>query len=219
MALAENWNEGKKHFLRGFLTDFFRLNNQDFANYCMDAEEEVQRGKNEDAAFWQLLYKLSPNLNKFFWKNKNYSSAQKLGEDILLKLRLKDTGDEIFWDEILNNALLSQYLKKFSVRKEIIDAVKSLENTNGDRADNHKYYQLAYLLTGNRDFVLDGKKFSTVEELIEHMNNLLKNSVEAFENFCYKLIDGDNNLNEEFEAWLIALGKRAELDNWKNNLR
>ena len=219
MALAENWAEGKKHFTRGLISAFFKSQDQEIASYCMDAEEEVQRGRNSDIEFWKLLYKLSPNLKKFFWKNKNYSSAQKLGEDILIKLRMADTGDKNFWNEILENNLLSQYLKNISAPKAIIDAVKSLENTNKDRANNQKYYQLAYLLTGSREFVIDGKNFSTVEELIEHMNNLLKNSADTFENFCYKLIDGDNNLNEEFEAWLIAIGKRAELNNWKNNLR
>ena len=219
MALAENWAEGKKHFTRGLISAFFKSQDQEIASYCMDAEEEVQRGRNSDVEFWKLLYKLSPNLKKFFWKNKNYSSAQKLGEDILIKLRMADTSDKNFWNEILENNLLSQYLKNISAPKAIIDAVKSLENTNKDRANNQKYYQLAYLLTGSREFVIDGKNFSTVEELIEHMNNLLKNSADTFENFCYKLIDGDNNLNEEFEAWLIAIGKRAELNNWKNNLR
>ena len=219
MALAENWAEGKKHFTRGLISAFFKSQDQEIASYCMDAEEEVQRGGNSDVEFWKLLYKLSPNLKKFFWKNKNYSSAQKLGEDILIKLRMADTSDKKFWNEILENNLLSQYLKNISAPKAIIDAVKSLENTNKDRANNQKYYQLAYLLTGSREFVIDGKNFSTVEELINHMNNLLKNSADTFENFCYKLIDGDNNLNEEFEAWLIAIGKRAELNNWKNNLR
>lgn len=218
-ALAKNWNEGKKHFTRGLLSTFFKTNDQEFASYCMDAEEEIQRGANADVAFFKLIYKLSPNLNQFFWKNKNYSSAQKLGEDILIKLRMADSSDKKFWDEILENNLLSQYLKNLSTPKAIIDAVKSLETTNKDRANNQKYYQLAYLLTGNKEFVIDGKKFSTVEELIKHMNNLLENSADSFENFCYRLIDSDNNLNDEFEAWLISIGKRAELNNWKNTLR
>ena len=63
-----------------------------------------------------------------------------------------------------------------------------------------------------------GKKFSTAEKLVKYMNDLLDDSTEAFEEFCFKLIDADNNLNEEFEAWLIALGKRRELQTWKQNL-
>ena len=51
------------------------------------------------------------------------------------------------------------------------------------------------------------------------MNSLLDGSIEAFEIFSYKLIDDNNKLNEEFEAWLIALGKRDELNNWKQNLK
>ncbi|MBR3745418.1 MAG: hypothetical protein IKN27_00470, partial [Selenomonadaceae bacterium] len=81
------------------------------------------------------------------------------------------------------------------------------------------YYHAAYLLTGKKELQVEDKKFYTAEELAEHMNSLLDDSIETFENFSYKLTDNDNKLTEEFEAWLIALGKRDELNNWKHNLK
>ena len=43
------------------------------------------------------------------------------------------------------------------------------------------------------------------------MKDLLKESYDAFQEFCHKLIDYKDNLNVQFECWLIALGKSDEL--------
>ena len=219
-ALAKNWLEGKKHLKRTLLSDFFKRFDPELASYCMDAEEEIKKGNNEDVTFWRLLYKLAPNVEEFFWKNKLYPSLQSFGQEILTKLRQSDMSDKNLWDEVFANRLLSQYLELHSQPKEVVNAVRSLETTNRDRRDGLiSYYQTAYLLTGTKELQIEDKKFYTAEELAEHMNFLLDESTEAFENFSNKLIDNDNKLNEEFEAWLIALGKRDELNNWKQNLK
>ena len=219
-ALATNWSEGKKHLIRKFLSGFFSRYDTDIANAIIDSEEEIQRGVNEDVVFFKLLYKLAPEVKEFFWKDNSYSSLQSFGQEMLTKLRQSDMSDKNLWDEIFANQLLSQYLELHSQPKEVVDAVKSLETTNTDRRDGLiSYYHTAYFLTGKKELQVEDKKFYTVEELAEHMNSLLDGSIEAFEIFSYKLIDDNNKLNEEFEAWLIALGKRDELNNWKQNLK
>ena len=219
-ALAKNWLEGKKHLTRKLLSEFFRRFDPELASYCMDAEEEIQRGEDSDFAFWKVLYKLAPDLEEFFWKGKKYSSLKKFGQDMLIKLRLADMSNKNFWDEVINWRLLSQYLEIHSQPQKIIDGVKALENTNRDRRDERiKYYLLAYLLMGKKELRVEEKNFSTTEELAEHMNDLLGDSFATFEKFCYKLIYSKNALNEEFEAWLISLGKRNELNIWKQNLK
>ena len=219
-ALATNWSEGKKHLIRKFLSGFFSRYDTDIANAIIDSEEEIQRGVNEDVAFFKLLYKLAPEVKEFFWKDNRYSSLQSFGQEMLTKLRQSDMSDKNLWDEIFANQLLSQYLELHSQPKEVVDAVKSLETMNTDRRDGLiSYYHTAYFLTGKKELQVEDKKFYTVEELAEHMNSLLDGSIEAFEIFSYKLIDDNNKLNEEFEAWLIALGKRDELNNWKQNLK
>ena len=219
-ALAANWSEGKKHLTRKLLSGFFSRYDAEIASNIIDVEEEIQHGRDSDVAFWKLLYKLAPNVKEFFWKNKRYPSLQSFGQEMLTKLRQSDMSDKNLWDEIFANRLLSQYLEFHSHPKEVVNAVKSLETTNRDRRDGLiSYYHTAYLLTGKKELQIEDKKFYTAEELAEHMNSLLDDSTEAFENFSNKLIDNDNKLNEEFEAWLIALGKRDELNNWKHNLK
>lgn len=218
-ALAANWAEGKKHLTRRLLSSFFSRYDSEIANNIIDSEEEIQRGADSDLVFWRLLYKLAPDSEEFFWKGRNYSSLEKFGQEMLAKLRRSNASDKSFWDEIINRRLLSQYLEIHSQPKEIVAAVKSLESTNVDRKDDRKkYYLAAYFLTGKKELLVGDKKFSTAENLAKYMNALLDDSAEAFEEFCFNLIDSDNNLNEEFEAWLIALGKRNELQTWKQNL-
>ena len=50
------------------------------------------------------------------------------------------------------------------------------------------------------------------------MKGLLDSSYEEFEDFCHSMIDYDDTLDVQLEAWLIALGKRKELDAWRHNL-
>lgn len=219
-ALAGNWSEGKKHFMRKLLSSFFSRYDTDIANAIIDSEEEIQRGVNDDVVFFKLLYKLAPEVKEFFWKGNSYSSLQKFGQNMLMKLRLSDMREKNLWDEVLGNCLFSQYLELHSQPKEVVEAVRSLETTNSDRRDGLiSYYHMAYLLMGKKELLVEDKNFSTPEELAEHMNSLLDDSIEAFESFSYKLIDDNNKLNEEFEAWLIALGKRNELEIWKQNLK
>ena len=65
---------------------------------------------------------------------------------------------------------------------------------------------------------IDGRKFRTVEELAGHMRNKLDTSLEAFVRLCHKLVDYDGKLDAQFEAWLINIGKKEELENWRASL-
>lgn len=87
-ALASDWGNGKKQLYRGLLTGFFMACDPEIAEACMDAEDSVtKRGENEDVAFWKLLYKMSPDVNTFFWKNQKYESLNVFGTDLMEKLR------------------------------------------------------------------------------------------------------------------------------------
>ena len=220
-ALAYNWEDGKNHLTRGLLSGFFKNYNPQIANDCIEAEEEIrQKHINSDAVFFKLTYKLSPILTSFYWKSHKYPSLTVLGKDILTKLRSSDVSEYSFWNEILENKLISYYMKLHSHSKEIISAVSSIENTFKIRKnDKCQYYILGYLLTEKRELQVDDKIFNDIKELVTHLNHILKLSKESFEQFCCKLINANNELNAEFEAWLIASGKHKEIANWKQNLR
>lgn len=224
-ALASNWNDGKKQLYRGLLSSFFKNFNPEIAGYCMDAEEEATRttGK-DDIIFWDLLYKIYPELNGFYWMGQTYESLPALGRDMLERLWRNDKSNYSYWDSILGNKLLTNYLSKVKSKNEnLADAASALETAHnvGNRSKRDtimNYYTMAYLLSGQKLFAIGEKRLKSVSELTAHMKGLLDSSYEEFEDFCHSMIDYDDTLDVQLEAWLIALGKRKELESWRKQL-
>lgn len=225
-ALASNWNDGKKQLYRGLLSSFFKNFNPEIAGYCMDAEEEATRtaGK-DDIIFWDLLYKIYPELNGFYWMGQTYESLPALGRDMLERLWRNDKSNYSYWDSILGNKLLTNYLSKVKSKNEnLADAASALETAHnvGNRSKRDtimNYYTMAYLLSGQKLFAIGEKRLKSVSELTAHMKGLLDSSYDEFEDFCHSMIDYDDTLDVQLEAWLIALGKRKELDAWRQGLQ
>lgn len=224
-ALATNWNDGKKQLYRGLLSAFFKNFNPEIAGYCMDAEEEATRtaGK-DDIIFWNLLYKIYPELSGFYWMGQIYESLPALGRDMLERLWKNDKSNYSYWDGILENKLLTNYLSKVNSKNDNLEAATSaLEAAHNIGSRNERdtmmnYYTMAYLLSGQRLFAIGDKRLKNVSELTTYMKGLLDSSYEEFEDFCHSMIDYDDTLDVQLEAWLIALGKRKELDAWRHNL-
>lgn len=224
-ALATNWNDGKKQLYRGLLSAFFKNFNPEIAGYCMDAEEEATRtaGK-DDIIFWKLLYKIYPELNGFYWQGQIYESLPALGRDMLERLWKEDKSQYGYWDGVLGNKLLTNYLSIVKSKNAGLSAALSALETAHSLSDRSKrdtlmnYYTMAYLLSGQKLFSIGNKQLKNVSELTAHMKGLLDSSYEEFEDFCHSLIDYDDTLDVQLEAWLIALGKRKELENWRAQL-
>ena len=66
---------------------------------------------------------------------------------------------------------------------------------------------------------INGKKFKTISELVSYLNLLVSYSYERFVNFTNLITNKSNDLNPQFEAWLIAIGKRDELTKWFNSIK
>lgn len=224
-ALALNWNEAKKQLFRGILSGFFKSCNPEIAGFCIDAEEEATRiNGRDDMIFWNLLYKLNPNTTDFYWKGHIYQGLAPLGREVLEKLWKNDNSNERFYYEILSEKMLSRYVTlKAGKNKTLLDAVKGLEDghemANSQRTKMKNLYLMAYMLSGQKLMHFDGKEFRTVGEFAEHMKELLEQSYEKFESACHKLIDYEDNLDVQFESWLLALGKKKELDSWRETIR
>lgn len=224
-ALASTWNDGKKQLYRGLLSGFFKNFNPEIAGYCIDAEEETtQTAGKDDVIFWNLLYKICPELNGFYWLGHIYESLPALGRDMLEKLWKNDKSDYTYWDSILENNLLSNYLTNIkSKNNDLKKASAALETAHklpgkSKRDALMNYYTMAYLLSGQKIFKVADKHIKNVSELSAYMKELLDSSYENFEDLCHKLIDYDDTLDVQFEAWLIALGKRKELNEWRKAL-
>ena len=224
-ALASNWNDGKKQLYRGLLSAFFKNFNPEIADYCIDAEEEaIRNARKDDIIFWNLLYKIYPELNGFYWMGQIYESLPALGRDMLERLWRNDKSNYSYWDDILSNKLLTNYLSNVkSENDNLVAASSALETAHnvGNRSKRDtmmNYYTMAYLLSGQKLFAIGEKRLKNVSELMAYMKGLLDSSYEEFDDFCHSLISYDDTLDVQFEAWLIALGKRKELDAWRHSL-
>ena len=224
-ALATDWNEGKKHLYRGMLSAFFGKVNPAIAAHCIEAEEEAAKaaGK-DDIIFWELLYKINPDLRGFYWMGQVYESLPAFGRDMLERLWKKDKANYSYWDSILSSKLLTSYLSMVQSKNiPLISAVSAIERAHSLSGKSKRdtlmnYYTMAYLLSGQRLFSIDGKQLKSVSELTTHMKSLLDSSYGEFEDFCHRLIDYNDTLDVQLEAWLIALGKRRELEAWRLQL-
>ena len=224
-ALAINWKDGKKQLYRGLLSGFFKNYAPEIAGFCIDAEEEATKNcGTDDIVFWKLLYCIYPELKGFYWYGRTYESFSVLGREMLEKLWAKDRSDYDYWNSILKNELLSKYLiSTKSTNTKLVRATVALEssykiNVGNKRGQLMDYYTMAYLLSGQKLFAIGDKRLKNVSELTSYMKSLLDSSYEKFETFCHSMIDYNNTLDVQLEAWLITLGKRNELENWRRNL-
>jgi len=224
-ALAQNWNEGKKQLYRGMLTVYFKGFAPEVSALCANAEEEATHtaGK-DDIIFYNLLYGIYPALNAFYWMGQNYESLPALGRDILERLWREDRSNFSYWDSILSNKLLSNYLEKIKSQNVLlVSAVRALETAHeldnkSERDSLMNYYTMAYLLSGQKLLNVGDKKLKSVSELAAYMKGLLERSYEEFEDFCHGLIDYGDTLDVQLEAWLISHGKRKEIETWREQL-
>jgi hypothetical protein len=226
VALAKNWEEGKKHLFRGNLTSHFRIFNQELTRHCATAEAEASRknGK-DDIIFWKLLYKLNPTLKGFYWKGHIYESLPALGRDMLERLWGRDKSLDSYFISILSEKLLSEYvLIAAPNNEELKKAATAIENSYHletiEKTDLLKtFYLMAYTLSGQKLFNLGTEQFRTVGELAKYLKEQHELSFEAFEKICHKLVDYDGNLEIQFETWLTIIGKKQEIENWRTLMR
>jgi serine/threonine protein kinase len=225
-AFAKHWEEGKKHLFRGLISAHFRIFDQEITRQCLDAEEDASRtnGK-DDIIFWKLLYTLNPNLKGFYWKGRTFESLPALGRDVLDHLWEKDKSQDKYYETVLSEKLLTAYaalaapknepLKRAAAAIEESYQLEKIEHTNLIKT----FYLMAYTLSGQKLLNLEGQQFRTVGELAGYMREQLEASFEAFERLCHQLVDYDGNLDIQLEMWLVTIGKKNELENWRALMR
>ena len=221
-VLALNWDEGKKQLFRGLLSGFFKTVDPEIAGYCMDAEDAQAKGGNPDFLFFQTIYKISPTIRTLYWRGNHFDSLPDLGNSILDHLRNRDRSNYGLYDEMLSRHVISEYIsyKKDEKNNDLIRAAKTIEDRFiQHHADEHEkelsYYLAGYMLSGQRTLVIQNKVYSSVDEIVELLLCKLKESETDFQALCAELIDSTGTLTEQFEAWLITLGKHEELQKWR----
>lgn len=223
-ALTDHWNEGKKQLFRGLLSSYFKGFDAEIAGFCMDAEDKVSNG-DEDIIFFKTLYKIDASMTRFYWKGRQYEDITALGNELLENLWANNNSLDSFVDELLVKGVLSQYvlcMDENDVQKS--NAIKAIESSyrtfkNDARSKLMNSYLLAYMLSGRKSLYKEGVEFKTVQELTGFLKKALDRSYDEFEKLCHDLIDYNDNLDAQFESWLLALGKKNEIEQWRKGLQ
>ena len=120
---------------------------------------------------------------------------------------------------------MSQYVSmKDPENTKMMAAVQGLESsyrahTRQPREQKVVLYLAGYMLSGQHILHVGDQEFQSLDELTSYMKELLgpnNEHLEEFKQFCHSLMDTYDHLIPAFEAWLAALGKREELDAWKD---
>ena len=224
VAFAKDWKDAKKELFNGMLAARFKEADQVFAIACMDAEELYGSGVNTDLLFFRILYQLDETFEGFVWKGHMYNSLESLGKELQDILSNDQKNKLDFFNEIIKNRIISEYLNIMEgAPEELQSAVAAIEESflqydHTERQRLMDYYLLGYLLSGRRVFSKDGNTFDTVDAIIEYLRELLALSYSSFEAYCESLIDESDELDAQLEAWLIAIGKKEQIDEWKKKL-
>ena len=224
-ALAENWEDGKKEFTRSLLTKHLLNCRPEAGRKCNAAEEEVERQDGrDDFIFWQLLYELDPDLKSFCWKGRDFENLPAFGRDVLENLWNGDLSDEPFYKEVLSEKLLSMFLSIRMIPGEKLkrevqgmeDMFQEIRQNQGDLL--RVYYRMGYALSGQKLLCVNGEQLRTVGELASYMKRLIEEKSGRFEILCHKLVRFDGTLDPQLEAWLIAIGKEKQIEQWRTSL-
>ena len=136
-------------------------------------------------------------------------------------LRKHDRSNYGLYDEILSRHVISEYISiKDEKNNKLISIAKSLEDRfiNQHSEEHEKeltYYLVGYTLSGQRSLIIQDDKYESVDELVKMLHQCLRRSKKCFDEYCSQLIDSTGTLLEQFEAWLIVLGKHEELHKWR----
>ena len=222
-ALAKNWNDGKKQLFRGLLSAYFKSFDAEIAGYCIDAEESMA-SEDEDILFLKTIYRIDSSNKVFYWKGNRYKDLATMGEELLRNLWNDLDRMNPLMDELLNKGVISQYILCMngndSERVEAVRAIESHYRAFDDSQRNKKlsYFLMGYMLSGIKSMYKFGYEFKSILELTYYMKEVLNRSYTEFEKVCNALIDNNDNLDVQFESWLIVIGKGKELQEWKQSL-
>ena len=222
LALASDWNNGKKRLYRSNLSTYFNKFNADYANICLDAEEALRhRHADEDVEFFRVIYRLYPGFQPFIWQSHQWPDMKALGMDLLQALQ--GSQDELPQAAQPFLGLVARQL--FSVREQVVhreqpDRIQQI-NALETRCNNaaaakdwptviRELYLLAYLYAEERELVVPFGRFADIEAFVDYFKDKLKRGESIDEEAAFLIPApgaGAGSVLPAFAAWLITQGK------------
>lgn len=221
IALAENWEEGKKALFHGIISAHYKkIGNQTLLQYCMDAEDEQGSG-NDDLVYYRFLYQIEPRLEKIYWKEKSYTEAEFAREKILVPLwrcngafdlsTLPSTLATI--KDVQKNNFLTIFYGKQDTSNPYYVLAKDFETSSDNNITDtiYLYYSMAYQMMGVKLFRLHDKLFTDFNEFADYLKDTLEHNIDDYFTICDSLYGRDFQL--DFYCWMKSLGMEEQINN------
>lgn len=204
--LAISWENGKKHFYRSYLENFFKDVNQELASKIRDcynaATLDTATESKLDIEFFKVIYNIYPK-TPLIWKGEELGDINGLISKVEEKLPYIDDS----YKELIISGNLQFYLEKNNQPKEIIDVFNDI--TNLASASPDKAY-FGFALLNNSKFKYDNQVFESINDLIKYFTNLSLG--QEIEECCKRFI-----ISDYFYMWMRKLGVKSEkLTNYLN---
>ena len=219
-GMLENWNEGIKEVGRGFLSRHYDLNNQeDLKSLCDKAEKDLQQSDSDkDVIFFNLMYSLCDDITALFWRGMRFDNLVDYGTALIDDALKKSTAKSNVIDsssELISNGLLLKYSQLTSKNDSALfpQIITYLVKLNKIKPLNAKLNALRIgdALTGKESFKLGNKRFDSIEQFKEYIDNLYKTDI----NECFRICTEYQPLFEE----LFAIFKKETVNKIKNILK
>lgn len=217
-AMVRHWEEGKKELFRGNLSKSHRTVDPELSRWCIAAEDEAaETDHNENVIYSCLLAQIGEGM--FCWMGHSYDDLPALGRTVLNCMR--EGQDPDLYLSILEEKLLTEYQKLISPdAKEAQKAACTLEKLaalHTDEANERLVccWLMGYLLSGDREFVLEGRSFWNLKSLQEMLQEMAQLDFKEFERITEHLMPSAGILAPQFEAWLTACGYQKQIEKWR----
>lgn len=215
-ALALSWKDGIRYLSDKHLSNHFKNINHHYYEITIEFESHffTQKGKiDKDKEFFTYIYTLLPKLNKFYFKGLVYESIQDVGFTLFDLLDNKKTKDNDFdiYEQMLKSEILSTYCQLKSIEDEsLLQLIHNLElsskiNFTTVRNKTQILYALSYVLTGQKEYILDDKVFKDKDDFIDYIHEIYNKSFNDLNQLCKRLMPR-RLLDVKLEAWLCSLG-------------
>lgn len=213
-AMADAWDEARRGLLSSSLADALDAVSLSAAAICREETADVAAGYiTPDRAVLNAIHRLSGQ-PIVVWQGRRYASGADLGGSLLQALRGSGT-IPVHFDSLMMSGASSVFadeaqqpgLRGLEARYAAPDAAL--------REKTCLMYMVGFLLCGTAALVMEGETFYTVEQLAAWLESRVKRSTAAFTRACHRLLDADHLLDPQLEAWLIALGRRQDVQKWQ----
>ncbi|MDK0573618.1 protein kinase domain-containing protein [Clostridium perfringens] len=190
LELSLNWSEGKKNFIRGYLSGYFTTIDQELACKIEDLVEIVNNNPNRfDTEYFKAIHTIYPG-TQLIWCGEDLEDVSNL----IKLMKRKSINENMVYCDFVFNGALEYYLEINNALTESIDAIKELSELS-KMFFNRAYY--GFLLLDNNEFYYRGRVLNNTNDLIDFISENIADSEE---------IAAELEQSDYFSMWMKKIG-------------